>query len=324
MAYEMNTWQPGASRQALLRRACLLNRLRGFFAERSVLEVDVPLLGKSSITDVNIDSIAVTIDTAKGYLQTSPEYFMKRLLADGSGDIYYLGKAFRDGEIGTRHNPEFTMLEWYRCNWDDHQLMTEVADLLNILITEEHCSPMAVTKMSYGQCFMDQMGFDPHGADIDQLRSAAVELGSSSWSDESRTNCLDLIFSLQIEPKLPSGIVIIHDYPECQCALSKISKNHKGQPISRRFEVFIDGLEVANGYLELTNIDEQVKRFEDDIQHRIQSGKSLRAIDQKFIDALHSGLPSCAGVAVGLDRVLMRALDITEIDQVLAFSWHRT
>ncbi|MDG0968578.1 MAG: EF-P lysine aminoacylase EpmA [Porticoccaceae bacterium] len=320
----MSTWQPGASREALLRRACLLNRLRGFFAARSVLEVDVPLLGKSSITDVNIDSIAVTVDGTTGYLQTSPEYFMKRLLADGSGDIYYLGKAFRDGEIGTRHNPEFTMLEWYRCNWDDHQLMTEVADLVNMLITEEHSSPMAVTKMSYGQCFIDQIGFDPHDADIERLRRLAVELGSSSWSDESRGNCLDLIFSLKIEPKLPSGIVIIHDYPECQCALSKISKNQKGQLISRRFEVFIDGLEIANGYLELTNIDEQVNRFKDDMQYRMQEGKSLRAIDQKFVDAVLSGLPSCAGVAVGLDRILMRALNATAIDQVLAFSWHRT
>ena len=153
----MNKWQPGASLNTLRRRAVMLSSIREFFKHRSVLEVDVPVLGRSTVTDLNIDSIAISSDGEQGYLQTSPEYFMKRLLASGSGDIYSMGKAFRDGEIGIKHNPEFTMLEWYRCGWDDHQLMSEVAELMKLLLASEDGTTCDVIKMSYADCFFDSL-----------------------------------------------------------------------------------------------------------------------------------------------------------------------
>ena len=319
----MDEWKSGASIGALKRRAQMMASIRRFFSQRFVLEVEVPLLSSSTVTDINLESISAEVSGSKGYLQTSPEYFMKRLLASGIGDIYSMSKAFRDGEVGKKHNPEFTMLEWYRCGWDEHQLIDEVIDLISSVISTPENVTRDITKISYTDCFVDHLGFDPQDVDLNRLREIAAGLASGSWFEEARANCLDLIFSLKVEPQLPLGIAIIYDYPECQAALAQIGVNSTGQKVSRRFEVFLNRVEVGNGYLELTDADEQRSRFNRDCINREKSKKSPVNIDTKLLAALEAGLPSCAGVAIGVDRLLMSESESRSIDEVVSFSWLR-
>lgn len=319
----MIEWRPGSSPEVLHRRAKMMTQMRDFFAHRAVLEVDVPVLAKSTVTDLNIDSIAASVGLTDAFLQTSPEYFMKRLLASGSGDIYSVGKAFRDAEIGRKHNPEFTLLEWYRCGWDDHHLMQEVVDLVALLIADPNRQPAPITKLTYSECFTNVMGFNPHRAELDHLREIASQVASGDWFDELRANCLDLIFSLRVEPAMPKGIVVVYDYPQCQAALAQISKDHHDDRVSRRFEVFLDGAEIGNGYLELTDPNEQIARFNEDIARRNQANRPSVHVDKKFVASLVHGLPACAGVALGVDRILMNILQAQTIDQVLTFAWPR-
>ena len=316
-------WQPGIDPSSLHYRSELLQSLRSFFQQRQVLEVDVPVLARSTVTDINIESINNLVSGSSGYLQTSPEYFMKRLLAAGSGDIFCLGKAFRDAESGRRHNPEFTMLEWYRCGWDEHQLMDEVAELIGQLVSSGTDAQLAVTKLGYGECFKSVLGVDPHSAELASLQQLAVNASSDSWAQENRANCLDLLFSLSVEPQLPDGLVFIYDYPACQAALAKLHLNAQGQSVSRRFEVFFNSMELANGYMELTDAVQQRQRFEKDAEQRSAHNKPAIAIDEKLMAALDSGLPACAGVALGVDRLLMHLLGADSIDQVMPFSWQR-
>ncbi|MGB0669140.1 MAG: EF-P lysine aminoacylase EpmA [Porticoccaceae bacterium] len=319
----MSNWQPGASLAMLRRRAELLANLRHFFFNLGVNEVDVPVLGRSTVTDSNIESITTDLYGGSGYLQTSPEYFMKRLLAAGSGDIYCLGKAFRNGEAGQRHNPEFTLLEWYRCGWDEHQLMDEVADLINQVYMASGQLPLAVHRGSYADYFAQALAVDPHTAPLEQLQQLAVTSGSESWAGESRANCLDLLFSLRVEPQLPEGLVFVYDYPICQSALAQTTTNGQGQNVSRRFEAFIDGMELANGYFELRDGAEQQQRFAQDLKARSAANKPRVAVDSHLVDALHQGLPSCAGVALGVDRLLMQLQGAGSIAEVMPFSWER-
>jgi len=307
----------------LRRRAELLSGLRKFFSEAGVSEVDVPVLGRSTVTDNNIDSITAVTSGSGGYLQTSPEYFMKRLLAAGSGDIYCLGKAFRNGEAGQRHNPEFTLLEWYRCGWDEHQLMDELADLMSQIYRASGQSPLAVHRGSYADYFAQVLAVDPHTASLHQLQQLAVAAGSDSWAGESRANCLDLLFSVQVEPQLPQGLVFVYDYPACQAALAQTTTNDQGQLVSRRFEVFVNGMELANGYFELIDSVEQGQRFAEDLKARSAANKPVVEVDNHFMDALAQGLPSCAGVALGVDRLLMQLQGAESIAQVMPFSWDR-
>ncbi len=316
-------WQPGIHMSSLRYRSELLQSLRSFFQQRQVLEVDVPVLARSTVTDINIESISTLVSGNSGYLQTSPEYFMKRLLAAGSGDIFCLGKAFRDAESGRRHNPEFTLLEWYRCGWDEHQLMAEVAELISQLANVGADTQLVVTKLSYGECFKSVLGVDPHSAKIASLQQMAVEASSESWAHESRANCLDLLFSLNVEPQLPNGLVFIYDYPACQAALAQLNLNAQGQLVSRRFEAFFNSMELANGYMELTDAVQQRERFEKETDQRSAQNKPAVAIDEKLMAALDSGLPPCAGVALGVDRLLMQLLRADSIDQAMAFSWQR-
>lgn len=316
-------WQPGIHMSSLRYRSELLQSLRSFFQQRQVLEVDVPVLARSTVTDINIESISTLVSGNSGYLQTSPEYFMKRLLAAGSGDIFCLGKAFRDAESGRRHNPEFTLLEWYRCGWDEHQLMAEVAELISQLANVGADTQLVVTKLSYGECFKSVLGVDPHSAKIASLQQMAVEASSESWAQESRANCLDLLFSLNVEPQLPNGLVFIYDYPACQAALAQLHLNAQGQLVSRRFEAFFNSMELANGYMELTDAVQQRERFEKETDQRSAQNKPAVAIDEKLMAALDSGLPPCAGVALGVDRLLMQLLRADSIDQAMAFSWQR-
>ena len=307
----------------LRRRAELLSGLRKFFSEAGVSEVDVPVLGRSTVTYNNIDSITAVTSGSGGYLQTSPEYFMKRLLAAGSGDIYCLGKAFRNGEAGQRHNPEFTLLEWYRCGWDEHQLMDELADLMSQIYRASGQSPLAVHRGSYADYFAQVLAVDPHTASLHQLQQLAVAAGSDSWAGESRANCLDLLFSVQVEPQLPQGLVFVYDYPACQAALAQTTTNDQGQLVSRRFEVFVNGMELANGYFELIDSVEQGQRFAEDLKARSAANKPVVEVDNHFMDALAQGLPSCAGVALGVDRLLMQLQGAESIAQVMPFSWDR-
>ena len=319
----MTDWQPGTNRAMLQRRAELLSALRHFFLERSVMEVDVPSLGRSTVTDSNIESIYVGTYSNSGYLQTSPEYFMKRLLATGAGDIYCLGKAFRQGELGSRHNPEFSLLEWYRCGWDEHQLMNEVAELISQLHAKKSSQSLVITQRSYADCFIEAVGVDPHSAELRQLQEMAVAAASASWADETRANCLDLLFSQLVEPQLPLGLVFVYQYPACQSALAQLDSNTQGQLVSRRFEVFLNRMELANGYLELTDSGEQRKRFAADIKQRELTGRAPIPIDQHLLAALDQGLPSCAGVALGVDRLLMQLEGADSIAKVMPFSWDR-
>ena len=316
-------WQPGIDPSSLRYRSELLQSLRSFFQQRQVLEVDVPVLARSTVTDINIESINFLVSGNSGYLQTSPEYFMKRLLAAGSGDIFCLGKAFRDAESGRHHNPEFTLLEWYRCGWDEHQLMAEVAELISQLANVGADAQLAMTKLSYGECFKQVLGVDPHSAKLCALQQMAVDASSESWAQETRANCLDLLFSLSVEPQLPNGLVFIYDYPACQAALAQLHLNTQGQPVSRRFEAFFNSMELANGYMELTDAVQQRQRFEKETDQRSAQNKPAVAIDEKLMAALDSGLPPCAGVALGVDRLLMQLLRADSIDEAMAFSWQR-
>jgi lysyl-tRNA synthetase class 2 len=243
---------------------------------------------------------------------------MKRLLAAGSGDIYSLGKAFRDAENGRRHNPEFTMLEWYRCGWDEHQLMDEVAELIASLVPE-----ISVRRCSYADVFIQHLQVDPHFADLADLQRMAVIAGSEAWADETRANCLDLLFSVLIEPQLDDGLVLVYDYPACQAALAKCAEDSQGRQISRRFEGFLNRVELANGYCELTDAAEQASRFAEDQRLRKLSNKTPVTADSQLLAAMEAGLPECAGVAMGVDRLLMQLQGADSIDQVMPFSWER-
>jgi lysyl-tRNA synthetase class 2 len=302
-------------------RADLLAFLRNYFAEQSVMEVDPPLLATTSVTDINIESIGAQAMGQSCFLQTSPEFFMKRLLVSGAGDIYSLGKVFREAEQGSRHNPEFTLLEWYRLNWDEFQLIAEVEDLVVGAYQAIQNSQISVSRISYGDCFEQTLGIDPHGAKLSALQSLSEEKGYPQWRNETRANCLDLLFSELVEPQLLKGLVTVYDYPACQAALAQIHQDAEGRLISRRFEVFLNGMELANGYFELTDAEQQLQRFQQDIEHRQQTNKPEMGIDPKLNKAMQEGLPSCSGVAMGVDRLLMQLSDVQSIGEVMTFSW---
>lgn len=314
----MTDWRPSAQLGALRRRARLLAGIRAFFAARDVLEIEVPVLGLAGVTDVHIDNLVVAGEPL-GYLQSSPEYFLKRLLAVHPAPIYYLGKAFRAGERGRLHNPEFTLLEWYRPDWDDRTLMDEVETLLCDLGA---AGAAPCPRLDYGTCFRDALGVDPHSADDIRLRRLAAEAAGQpelSWRHEPRAICLDLLFSLRVEPRLPAGVVFVTDYPVCQAALARVVDTPDGVPVARRFEVFLNGVELANGYWELTDAAEQRRRFGEDAELRRVLGKPVRPADERLLAALEAGLPACAGVALGVDRLLMQLLGARHIREVLAF-----
>lgn len=310
-------WRSGAAIETLKKRAALLANLRQFFAERNVVEIDSPVAGRYGITDRNIQSVAATVAGESAWLQTSPEYFLKRLLAQGLGDCYSLGKVFRDGEIGRRHNPEFTLLEWYRLGWDEHQLMVEVRDLV-----QQVCPQLDIETVTYTELFEGVIGCNPHTSESAQLIERAQKLAGHPLQGLDRSSALDLIFSLAVEPTLADGLVMVHDYPACQAALARLHQVN-GVTVARRFEVYLNGVELANGYNELTDWVEQQQRFAADNSARQSRSDNPMAIDAKFGAALQHGLPACSGVALGVDRLLMAMLEVADIEQVLPFSWPR-
>ncbi len=325
----MNPWQPTATLDTLKSRAGLFAVIRHFFAQNNVMEVDVPVLSEVGVTDLHIDCIPAELTGGRQYLQSSPEYFMKRLLAAGSGSIYYLGKAFRDGELGRKHRPEFTMLEWYRDGWDEHQLMEEVALLLATLQLKSAVQSASSSltlfdakrtqKIPYADIVAKVVGLDPHDAPLGDVQSCASEVASADYSSESRSTCLDLIFSIAVEPQLPEGLVFIYDYPSCQSALAQLGKDDQHRTVARRFEAYLNRMELANGYYELVDPVELKSRFDADCALRRALGKRSMAIDDKLLGAMASGLPSCAGVALGVDRLLMQMLGVDQISKVVSF-----
>lgn len=310
----MAHWQPTASPETLKYRAESLSSIRQFFNDKNVMEVEVPALAKAGVTDLHIDCIQAQVGGNVQYLQSSPEYFMKRLLASGVGSIYSMGKAFREGELGSRHNPEFTLLEWYRLDWDEYQLMAEVAELIKSLGLE---SPHLV--MTYKDVFEQVTGLSPHDAPLSYIQKLASDSAGRDFSTESRSTCLDLIFSFVVESQLPEGLVFIHGYPACQSALAQLGKDSRGNVVARRFEAYLNGMELANGYYELIDAVEQKSRFDADIALRKAAGKPVMPMDNNLLAAMTSGLPVCAGVALGVDRLLMQMLGIDEISQVMSF-----
>lgn len=309
------TWQPSASIGALKDRAKILHTLRDFFYQRNVTEVDTPLLCVAGTTDVYLDSMTVTLNNQTRYLQTSPEYAMKRLLAAGMGDCYQIGKAFRVDEVGKNHNPEFTMLEWYRINFDHHQLMNDMDELLQLVLK---CLP--AQRISYQQLFLDHLNIDPHSASIEDLKKTAPELCEALDEEiDTKDDYLMLLLSHLIEPKIGfDRPCFIYDFPASQAALSKV-RDHK---FAERFEVYVNGIELANGFHELQNAKEQLKRFEKDNKKRCDLHKPEVAIDYRLISALEDGLPNCAGVALGVDRLIMLALQKEKLSEILSFSFH--
>ena len=321
-------WRPSALPAVLERRAELYRRIRDFFAERGVLEVDTPILSAAATTDPNIESF-VTRYVGPGapqgrarYLQTSPEFPMKRLLAAGSGPIYQLCKVFRQGEAGRYHQPEFTMLEWYRPGLDHHGLMNEVEALL-IELTSGHLSLAPSVRLSYAEAFQSYLGLDPHRADTSDLRACAEESGLgpvSGLAADDRDGWLELLQAGALESRLPRDRpVFIFDFPASQAALARV---RPGAPdVAERFELYLDGLELANGFHELADAAEQRRRFASDVARRAAGGGETMPMDERLLAALEHGLPDCAGVALGVDRLLMRIVGASTIGEVTAFAW---
>ena len=300
-------------------RARIRKRIRTFFDAQNVLEVETPILARAGVTDPHIDSLQ-TRWSDKGepvYLQTSPEYAMKRLLASGSGAIYQFSRVFRYGERGRQHHPEFTMLEWYRPGYDHHRLMLEVDDLLRKCLSE-HIKLEQSCFWSYQQAWQDCIGLDPFTTDVEQLNAFVKQQGIEvSGLDDDHDSWLQLIMTHCVEPALPENTpIFIYDFPASQAALAKI--RHDAPPVAERFELYINGMELANGFHELTDADEQRQRFEADLLKRQQMGKAPMPVDEKLLASL-AEMPECAGVAVGLDRLVMIAAGVDRIDAVLSF-----
>ncbi|RMD78920.1 MAG: EF-P lysine aminoacylase GenX [Gammaproteobacteria bacterium] len=317
-------WRPAAGARALRARAALLRRLRAFLDERGLLEVDPPLLAAGAATDPGLASFRA-VDPASGaarFLSTSPETHLKRLLAAGSGPVYALTHAFRAGERGRWHNPEFTLLEWYRPGWSMEELMEEVAALLAEVLPGPPPVPAA-----YGELFQEACGLDPHQAGPEALAAAARAAGievQGLGPEAGRGPWLDLLWTHRVEPLLARrGRVFVTAWPAEQAMLAELAPGPDGLPRARRFELYVEGLELANGFQELRDPAEQARRFAADLERRRALGLPQPPVDRAFLEALEAGLPPCAGVALGVDRLLALALGAEGLDPVLPFPWER-
>ena len=307
--------------KALQLRANLYQLIRAFFVERKVLEVETPILSAAGNTEPNIEGFStlfnghVDAGARERWLRTSPEYPLKRLLAAGVGDCYEMGRVFRNGEAGGRHNPEFTMLEWYRVGWDHRQLMAETIALVSAaLATLDRRAEVVIT--SYRQLFLDGLGIDPLCATPEQLQAPLIAQNIEP-DGLTRDDWLDLLITHQLQPTFPRDrITVIHDYPASQCALARIRPG--APPRAERFELYLGRYELANGYHELNNATEQRARFERDNVVRQARGARVLPLDEAFLSALDA-LPNCAGVALGVERLLMCMANTDAIADVLAY-----
>jgi lysyl-tRNA synthetase class 2 len=302
----------------LQKRAALFAHIRHFFSARKVLEVDVPAITAQAVTDPHIDSLCVSFSGRAdfaGHLITSPELYMKRLLAAGSGDIYSLSHVFRVDESGSRHHREFTMLEWYRIGWNLDALMQEVRDLVCGLIGR---TEKMVRYTTYRQAFLDHAGVDPFRATLTELKQCAQEKLSPAFDTDERAIWLDLLFSHLVEPQL-QGLVFVMEFPVAQAALAQTKTDECGNAVAARFELYIDGVEIANGYQEELCAEVLRQRFQQDQAVRAQREQIVPEMDECFLAAMAAGLPACAGVALGVDRLLMVASGEKTIRAVVPF-----
>jgi lysyl-tRNA synthetase class 2 len=314
-------WRPTASVGILVQRAQMINRIRAFFEARHVIEVETPILSHATVTNPHIMSIEAyfkkigSTENEVCYLQTSPEYAMKRLLAAGMASIFQITKSFRQGEIGRLHNPEFSMLEWYRVGFDHHQLMDETSELLLALQFP------SAERVSLAQVYQSYLGINPHSVTIPELRDCAAQhIQPLPRLPENKNSYLDLLFTHCIEPSLGlNAPVFVYDFPVSQASLAKIRQ--EDPPVASRFELYFKGMELANGFHELQDADEQRHRFERELEYRAHYNMPSVPIDQYLLNALRHGLPDCAGVALGVDRLVMLALGQETISQVLSFGF---
>lgn len=320
-------WQPTASFDALRLRAALNARIRSFFAERNVTEVETPVLSVAGNTDPNIASFSLQFSgrtdgaPCARWLRTSPEYPLKRLLAAGFGDCYELGRVFRDGEAGGRHNPEFTMLEWYRLGYDHRALIRETATLVDAALALVGRTA-GLVEVGYHDLYRQRLGLDPRTASDIELRQALGDVVIDP-SGLTRDDWLDLLMTHRLQPSFPTDqLLAIYDYPPSQCALARIGEDDNGGgPVAERFELYLGPLEIANGYHELADADEQARRFGRDRGVRARRGDVAPPCDAHLLAALAAGFPDCAGVAMGVDRLLMAMLGSDRIADVLAFDF---
>ncbi|MGN6518226.1 MAG: EF-P lysine aminoacylase EpmA [Dokdonella sp.] len=306
---------------ALRSRASLYALVRAFFAARGVLEVETPMLGAAGNTEPNIESFSTAFTgradagTRERWLRTSPEFPLKRLLAEGIGDCYELGRVFRNGEAGRRHNPEFTMLEWYRIGWDHQRLVEETVELVQAALAARGCSA-EVTRYSYRDLFAQGVGIDPFTASLDALQAPLADVRIEG-EGLARDDWLDLLLTHRLQPAFPRDrITVVTDFPPSQAALAKI--RHDDPPVAERFELYLGPYELANGYHELTDAAEQRARFERDNLRRRERGQREVPLDERLLAALPS-MPACAGVALGIERLLMCLARTDAIADVLAF-----
>ncbi len=308
------SWRPAATIENLRHRARIYRAIRTFFADREVLEVETPLLSKTTNPDPQVASMLAHNQGQALYLQTSPEFAMKRLLAAGSGSIYQICRAFREGEKGRRHHPEFSLLEWYRIGFDYQALMDEMEQLIDELSGRDN----VYRRLSYRELLIEYAGIDFLNIELAELRISFSELRSvSNASKLDFDQCLDLLIGLVISPQL-EGYLFVYDYPISQAALARASSNNP--LLAERFELFYDDLELANGFSELTDSGLQRSRFEKDNRLRASKGLPEYPLDDALLAALESGMPECAGVALGIDRLLMVLLGLDTIDQALSFT----
>jgi lysyl-tRNA synthetase class 2 len=315
-------WRPSASLEVLQMRARLLQRARAYFEASGALEVETPVLVRAAVTDVHLESLAVHRSDGErvGFLHTSPEYAMKRLLCAGAPDIFQVAHVFREGERGRRHNPEFTMIEWYRLGMDHFELMNDVEALLRTLL-EPLRAVGPTTHVTYADAFESALGVNPLEATTADIEAAAMRSGLDipPGIASERDSLLDLAMATLVTARFPSDrITFVRDFPASQAALARVDG-----PVAARFEAFWGGLELANGFHELDDAREQALRFESDDATRRARGQPARTMDQSFLAALAAGLPPCAGVALGFDRVVMVAVGARHIDEVVAFPTER-
>ncbi|MGH8427376.1 MAG: EF-P lysine aminoacylase EpmA [Gammaproteobacteria bacterium] len=312
-------WRPSAAREVLCARAGLMERLRDHFRERGLLEVETPLLSRAGSPELHLESLAVPRafpEGAPGWLIPSPEFHLKRLLAAGYGDVFSVAHVFRAGEAGRLHNPEFTLIEWYRLGAGLEALMDDIEALLTALLPEKFSAHPA-ERVSYREAFVRHAGLDPFVASLGELRETG---GDPSESD--RDTLLDRIAGIEVYPRLGDGrISLIQDFPASQASLARI--RHGEPPVAERVEAIVAGIELVNGFVELADAEEQRGRFDTDLASRAREGREQPVLDERFLAALTAGLPPCAGAALGFDRLAMLALGARSIAEVMAFPQDR-
>lgn len=319
----LKNWKPTATFEALRYRAQVMEQIRAFFKARDILEVETPLMAPYGVTDPHIAAITANFQhiganiAERYYLQTSPEYAMKRLLVAGSGSIFQLCKAFRNGEIGRIHNPEFTLLEWYRLDFDGAALMQEVEALIRLVLPA-----ISSRYYTYQSLFETYVGINPHTVSLEQLHQALSPYNINNLKTLDHDTLLQSLMAHAIEPQLPPHeVTFVTEFPASQAALARLKKDNPH--VAERFEVYAGGVELANGFYELTDINEQRQRFEADTEKRKALGYPEVPIDPYFLAALTQGLPDCAGVALGIDRLIMLGWNTPQLAEVVSFVFEK-